>query len=63
MEKVKYPENLHLKELIKQSGMNVKFLAKKIGVSREVLSRCVNGHYKGEKTIVSALMNDLEQSN
>lgn len=43
----KYPENLYLKEAVTASGLKVKFLAEKIGVSTVVLSQVINGHYKG----------------
>lgn len=48
MEEIKYPENLHFIEKVAQSGKSVTFLAKQIGVSRENLSRMINGKYKGE---------------
>lgn len=45
--KVKYPENLPLKELQKSSGRSVRWLAKEIGVSSLTISKTINGHYKG----------------
>ncbi len=49
--KVKYPQNLGLKELQLDSGKSVKYLAKKIGVSTVVLSQVINGHYKGDNIV------------
>lgn len=45
--KVKYPENLTLKAKQVESGLTVKHLAKKLGISSVVLSNTINGHYKG----------------
>ncbi|WEK18192.1 MAG: hypothetical protein P0Y49_15480 [Candidatus Pedobacter colombiensis] len=53
---IKYPENLHLKDFISQSGISIKHLANEIGISREVLSNTVNGHYKGGNIVPQLLM-------
>lgn len=45
--KVKYPENLPLKELQTASGRSVRWLSKQIGVSSLIISKTINGHYKG----------------
>lgn len=58
MEKVRYPENLMFIELIKTSGKTITFLSEKVGCSREILSRTINGHYKGEN-IVKKLKKEL----
>ena len=47
IKKVKYPENLPLKQMVLDSGRSVRHLAKKIGVSTGVLSQTIHGHYKG----------------
>lgn len=46
-----YPENLKLKDAIRDSGRTVTHVAKKIGVSRVVVSNCVNGYYKGTNVV------------
>lgn len=48
MEEIKYPENLHYREKVAQSGKSVRHLAERLGLSRETLSRMINGNYKGE---------------
>lgn len=48
---VKYPENLYLKEAVDKSGLKVKFLAKRVGVSTRVTSQVINGHYKGDNIV------------
>lgn len=48
MEEIKYPENLHYREEVALSGKSVSHLADKLGISRETLSRMINGKYKGE---------------
>lgn len=58
--KVKYPENLALKEQVIASGKSVSFLAKKLGVSRCVLSMLINGHYKGVR-IAKLLSEELSK--
>jgi len=45
--KVKFPENLHLKEMVTESGRSVGYYAKKLSVSRVIVSNTINGHYKG----------------
>lgn len=55
--KILYPENLPLKDKVKESGMSITFLANKIGVSRCVLSNLINGHYKGVR--ISAELEEL----
>jgi len=55
---IRYPENLRLKHLIIKSGITIKHLANEIGVSREVLSNTVNGHYKGVN-VIPALLRQL----
>ncbi len=45
--KIKYPQNLPLNEAIKESGRSIQHIADKIGLSREVVSNTVHGHYKG----------------
>lgn len=57
--KVRYPKNLPLKNLVKSSGKSVVFLAKEIGITREILSKTINGHNKGSKRIVGALLDQL----
>ncbi|SEL09055.1 hypothetical protein [Parapedobacter koreensis] len=47
MKESKYPENLQFKLEIVKSRRTIKEVAEKIGVSREILTRMVNGHYKG----------------
>lgn len=47
IERVRYPENLHLKVEIVKARRNIGEVADAIGISRELLSRTVNGHYKG----------------
>ncbi|RQO78077.1 hypothetical protein DBR40_09005 [Pedobacter sp. KBW01] len=51
--KVDYPENLYLREAVKQSGISITHLAKKLGFSRKVVSDTVNGKYKGSNIIPS----------
>lgn len=46
-----YESNLKLKEAIKESGRSITHIAMKIGVSREVVSNTVNGHYKGTNIV------------
>lgn len=48
---VKYPENLHLVEVIKESGQSVKHVAKTIGFSRKIVSETIHGHYKGSNVV------------
>jgi hypothetical protein len=45
--KVNFPENLYLKEKITESGMSVTYLARKIGISRVLLSKTIHGKHKG----------------
>lgn len=45
--KVEYPENLILKEQQVESGKSVTYIAKKLKLSRVVVSDTLNGHYKG----------------
>lgn len=49
--KIKFPNNLRLKALIKEQGQSIEFVAKKIGYSRVVVSNTVNGHYKGTEVV------------
>lgn len=49
--KVKYPENLPLKLEVFKSGRTIDSLAEEIGVSRQLLSRIINGHNKGVKQV------------
>jgi DNA transposition AAA+ family ATPase len=58
MEKIKYPENLYLLELVKESGRKIEHIASKIGTAREIVSRTINGHYKGNN-IVPLLRKEL----
>lgn len=58
--KVKFPENLYLKEKQLDSGMSVRHLAKKIGISSVVVSNTIHGHYKGIN-IVPKLIELLNQ--
>ena len=51
----KYPENLYLKEKVEASGYKITALAKRIGVSRLVLSNTINGHYKGTNIVPELL--------
>ena len=48
---VKYPENLPLKAAIDSRGIKVAFLARKFGLSRNVMSQVINGHYKGNNIV------------
>ena len=50
-QKVKYPENLPLKDKIKASGITVKHIAKELSISRRVLSDIINGSYKGSNIV------------
>jgi hypothetical protein len=45
--KVRYPDNLALKEQLKDTGRSIGWYAKKLDLSREVISKTINGHYKG----------------
>jgi len=45
--KVKFPENLPLKTMLKESDRSVAYLVKKLKVSRTIISQTLNGHYKG----------------
>jgi DNA transposition AAA+ family ATPase len=47
MKKAKYPQNIEMKVSVIRSGLSITDLANKIGVSRQVLSNTLNGHYKG----------------
>lgn len=51
MEKIKYPENTYLREEIAKSGKSVTYIAKKLNVSREILSRTIHGKHKGDNLI------------
>lgn len=51
IERVRYPENLQLKVEIVKAGRQVGEVASAIGVSREVISNTINGHYKGTNLI------------
>ena len=55
---VRYPENLPLKDEVTASGVSINQFAARIGVTREVLSQTVNGHYKGVR-IVKELKKEL----
>ncbi|MCH7400092.1 hypothetical protein MM236_19005 [Belliella sp. DSM 107340] len=59
---VPYPENTYLAVEVFKSGMTVKAIAEKIGVSRFILSRTINGHYKGNN-IVPKLKKELSNNN
>ncbi len=48
---VKYPQNLPLKVAIDNRGIKLSFLARKFGLSRNVMSQVVNGHYKGTNIV------------
>lgn len=56
--KVKYPENLYLKQRVLDSGITIRHLSKKIGISTVVLSQIINGHYKGNN-IVPKLLQEI----
>ena len=58
MKKARYPENLSYKLEIVKARRTIKEVAQKIGVSREVLTNTVNGHYKGVE-IIKKLKNEL----
>ncbi|GEM_PF-1562814 len=47
MKEPKYPENIQFKLEIVKARRTIKEVAEKIGVSREILTKMVNGHYKG----------------
>jgi len=49
--KVKFPENLHLKKQIEESGRSITYYAGKLKLSRLVVSNTVNGHYKGTNIV------------
>jgi len=51
MKKPRYPDNLLFKLEIVKSRRTIKEIAAKIGISREVLTNTVNGHYKGVEVI------------
>ena len=53
--KVSYPQNIYLKGLIAVSAETSTSLANKIGVSREVVSLTINGHYKGDNIVPKIL--------
>lgn len=52
---VKYPENLYLKGLQKESGKSVRHIAKKIEVSERIVSMTIHGHYKGSNVVPKIL--------
>jgi len=58
--KVKFPENLPLRELVKATGRSITYYAKQIGVDRQTVSNTINGHYKGTN-IVPRLQELLNQ--
>lgn len=47
MKEPRYPENIQFKLEIIRARRTIKEVAEKIGVSREILTNMVNGHYKG----------------
>lgn len=49
--RIKFPENIYLKDLVISDGRSISLLARTIGVSRVTLSNTVHGHYKGQKII------------
>ncbi len=51
MKEAKYPENLPLKLEIVKARRTITEIASAIGVSREVLTNTVNGHYKGSEVV------------
>lgn len=58
--KIRYPENLPLKKRVLDCGVTIRHLAKLIGVTPQVISYTINGHYKGIK-VVEKLTNILNQ--
>jgi antitoxin component HigA of HigAB toxin-antitoxin module len=50
-ERIRYPDNLYLRLEVFKSGRKMKDIADSIGVSRELLSNTINGHYKGVNVI------------
>lgn len=56
----RYPQNLYLKQKIKDAGKTVKGVAKNIGYPRQTVSDCVNGHYLGSK-LVPLIEQDLSK--
>lgn len=56
----KYPENMKLKELVRQSGRSGRWYANKIGVSEKLISDVINGKYKGSN-IVPKLLSLINQ--
>jgi len=58
--KVKYPENLPLKQAIVDSGRSIQWYADKMKYNRQTVSQTVNGHYRG-KNVVPKLIELLNQ--
>lgn len=58
-QKVKYPDNLHLKKMVKDSGRSIKWYAGMMKVTRTTISLTINGHYKGNNIVpkLKALLN------
>lgn len=59
---VKYPENLGLRSDLKETGLSIAQMAKRIECSRETLSLTVNGWYKGTN-IVPRLKTEIARIN
>ncbi len=49
--KVRYPQNLPLKQAVKDSGFKISGLAKRIGYCSLTVSQTINGHYLGTKVV------------
>lgn len=58
-EKIKYPENLHLRLKVFQDDRTQEEIAQAIGFSRKVLNETINGKYKGTR-VIPVLLQDLE---
>lgn len=59
---IKYPENLPLKAAVTASGISIRQLAKLIGVTPQIISYTINGHYKGTShvTKINKIINNSQ---
>lgn len=48
---VKYPENLWLSGVFALKRVEVRTVAKQMGYSKGLISKIINGHYKGENVV------------
>ncbi len=56
-----YPQNLILKSKIIDSGLKIGHLSEKMGISRKILSRTINGHHKGVRIV--KMLNEILSAN